>query len=141
MTPERVGFLLTITVLGTVGVFFILYLGLGSLRRLRAWEARASRTTATVLRHETRTYKGNTYHHPIVRFVTPAGEEVVFEADRPRRSPEPPEGYGLEVLYDPQKPAAARLPGQDRAGALFMSGVGVVFLVVGIVMAVAVFAP
>ena len=137
MTPEQIGFVLTITALWAVGAFFVLHLGVGTLRRLRAWEARAIRTKATVVRHEARTYKGNTHHHPVVRFVTSAGEEVVFEADRPRRSPEPPPGGELEVLYDPQRPSAARLPGQDRVGALFMAGVGVVFLAVGIVMAVA----
>jgi uncharacterized protein DUF3592 len=137
VTPEQLGFLITITALVTTGVFFVTYLGLGSLRRLRAWEARAVRTKATVVRHEARTYKGNTHYHPVVRFVTPAGEEVVFEAERPRRSPEPPPGGELEVLYDPQTPSAARLPGQDRVGALFMTGVGVVFLVVGTFMAVA----
>jgi uncharacterized protein DUF3592 len=139
MASERIGFLIVIAVLGAVGVFFVLHLGLGSLRRQRAWEARAVRTTATVLRHETRVYKNNAYHHPVVRFVTPAGEEVVFEAARPRRSPDPPAGYGLEVLYDPETPSNARLPGQDRAGALFIGGVGAVFLFVGIVMALAVF--
>jgi uncharacterized protein DUF3592 len=138
MTPERIAFALTATVLVAVGLFFVLHLGLGSLRRLRAWEARAVRVTATVLRHETRTYKSNTYYHPVVRFVSPAGEKVVFEAERPRRSADPPVGYGLEVLYDPDRPSAARLPGQDRAGALFMIGVGVLFLSVGMVMAVVV---
>jgi len=139
MTPEHGGLLLVIAVLGAVGVFFVLHLGLGSLRRMGAWEARAVRVTATVLRHETRVYKGNAYHHPVVRFVTPAGQEVVFEAVRPRRSPDPPAGYGLEVLYDPGMPSTARLPGQDRAGALFMAGVGALFLAVGIVMALVVF--
>jgi hypothetical protein len=138
MTPDRIGLLLVATALLGIGTFFVLHLGLGSLRRLRAWEAGAVRTTATVTRHEARTYKGNTYYHPVARFVTPTGEEVVFEADRPRRGPEPPAGFGLEVLYDPQRPSAVRLPGQDRTGALFMTAVGVVFLVVGVTMAAAV---
>ena len=139
MTSEQLGLVLVIVVLGAVGLFFVLRLGLGTLRRLRAWEARAIRTTATVVRHETRTYKNNVYHYPVVRFVTAAGEEVVFEADRARRSPDPAMGRGLEVLYDPGQPKAARLPGQDRAGAFFIAGVGVVFLCVAIVMAVVVF--
>lgn len=136
MTSEQLGFVLVIAVLGAVGLFFVLHLGVGTLRRLRAWEARAVRTTATVVRHGTRTYKNNVYHYPVVRFVTAAGEEVVFEADRARRSPDPATGQGLEVLYDPGQPKAARLPGQDRAGALFIAGVGAVFLCVAIVMAV-----
>ena len=123
----------------TVGSFFVLRLGLGSLRRLATWEAQAVRTTATVTRHEVRTYKGNDHYHPVVRFVTATGVEVVFEADQPRRSPDPPVGNGLEVLYDPQRPSAARLPGQDRTGAIFMTAVGTVFLVAGMVMAAAVF--
>jgi len=123
----------------TVGTLFVLRLGLGALRRLAAWEARAVQTTATVMHHEVRTYRGNNHHYPVVRFVTPAGVEVVFEADQPRRSPDPPVGYGMEVLYDPQRPSVARLPGQDRTGALFMTAVGVVFLMAGMVMATAVF--
>ena len=138
MTPERIGLLVVVTALVAIGSFFVLHLGIGSLRRLRAWEAAAVRTTATVARHEVRTYKGNTYYFPVARFVTPGGEEVVFEADRPRRAPDPPAGYGLEVLYDPQKPSAARLPGQDRTGAVFMAAIGLVFLVAGIAMAAAV---
>ena len=123
----------------TVGTLFVLRLGLGALRRLAAWEARAVQTTATVMHHEVRTYRGNNHHYPVVRFVTPTGVEVVFEADHPRRSPDPPVGYGMEVLYDPQRPSVARLPGQDRTGALFMTAVGVVFLMAGMVMAAAVF--
>ena len=136
MTADRVGLLLTVAVLLVVGLFFVLHLGLGTLRRLRAWEARATHTPATVLRHEVRTYKGNVYHSPVVRFVTPAGEEVVFETQRASRHPDPAVGGSLEVLYAPENPQAARLPGQDRAGALFMIGVGLVFVVVALVMAV-----
>lgn len=137
MAPEKIGLAVTIFALVAVGLFFLLHLGAGALRRLRAWEARAVRTTATVVRHEARTYKGNTWHRPVARFVTPAGEEVVFEAERARRTPDPPAGYGLDVLYDPQKPTTARLPGQDRAGAFFMAGLGALFLAVAVVMAVA----
>ena len=135
MNSSTLGLLLAITVLLTVGLFFVLHLGLGSLRRLRAWEARATRTSALVVRHESRTYKGNTYHFPVVRFSTPAGVEIVFEAQRASRKPDPPVGGSLEVLYDPEAPTAARLPGQDRAGAFLMAGVGTVFLLVGTVMA------
>ena len=138
MTPERIGLLVVVTALLGIGSFFVLSLGLGTLRRLRAWEAAAVRTTATVERHEVRKYKGNSYYHPVARFVTPGGEEVVFEADRPRRTPDPAIGYGLEVLYDPQKPSVPRLPGQDRTAALFMTAVGAVLNIVGIVMAAAV---
>lgn len=136
MTADRVGFLLAIAALLVVGLFFVLYLGLGTLRRLRAWEARAVRIQATVVRHEIRTYKNNVYHCPVVRFVTPAAEEIVFEAQRTSRFPDPPVGGSLEVLYAPENPKAARLPGQDRAGALFMIGVGLVFVAVGTFMAV-----
>jgi hypothetical protein len=135
MTPDRVGLLLTIGALLVVGLFFVLYLGVGTLRRVRAWEVRAVRTMATVVRHESRTYKNNVHHSPVVRFVTPAGAEVEFEAQRARRQPDPPVGGPLEVLYDPADPKVARLPGQDRAGAMFMIGVGALFVVVGIVLA------
>jgi hypothetical protein len=119
-----------------VGLFFVLYLGRGEMRRLRAWETRATRTMATVVRHEVRTYKGNTYHRPVARFVTPAGQEVVFEADLSPRVPDPPVGGPLEVLYDAEAPTVARLPGQGRAGAIFMAAVGALFVAVGGVMAI-----
>jgi hypothetical protein len=135
MTTDQLGLLLTITLLLAVGLFFVLHLGLGSWRRLRAWETRAVRTHATVLRHEVRTYKNNVYHQPVVRFVTAAGEGVVFEAQTSSRHPEPPVGGTLEVLYAPDAPTTARLPGQDRAGAIFMTAVGLVCLVVAIVLA------
>jgi hypothetical protein len=135
MTPEQVGFLVTIALLALVGSFFVLHLGVGGLRRLSAWESRAARAHGTVLRHEARTYKGNTNHRPVVRFVTPAGEEVVTSVERWRSAPEPPVGGTLELLFDPRQPQAARLPGQDRAGAWFMVGVGSVFLAVAVVLA------
>jgi hypothetical protein len=139
VSTEQAGLAATSVVLVALGLFFILYLGLGTLRRLRAWEARAVRTMATVVRHEVRTYKGNTYYSPVVRFAAPGGADIEFEAERARRSPDPMVGLPLEILYDPEDPSVARLPGQDRAGAWFVFAVGTIFLTVGIVMAAAVF--
>jgi len=136
---EGVGFLFAIAALVGIGLFFMTYLGLGGLRRIEDWEARAIRTSATVIRHETRTYKGNTYHYPVVRYTTRTGSDAEAQLELPRRSPDPPVGGSIEVLYDTAAPAAARLPGQDRAGAIIMAVVGGIFLAVGVIMAVAVF--
>lgn len=139
MSTEHLGFLLTIAALVGIGLFFVLYLGLGELRRLEEWEARAVRTQATVIRHEVRSYKGNTYHYPVVRYTTRTGAEAVAEVARARRRPDPPVGGVLAVLCDPAAPSAPRLPGQDRAGAIFMGVLGGIVLGIGVVMAVAVF--
>jgi hypothetical protein len=139
MSTEHLGFLLAIAALVAVGLFFLLYLGLGELRRLEEWETRAVRAEATVIRHEVRSYKGNTYHYPVVRYTTRTGAETVAEVARARRRPDPPVGGGLEVLYDRSAPSAPRLPGQDRAGAIFMGILGGILLAVGVAMAAAVF--
>ncbi len=139
MSSQQLGFLVTIAALVGIGLFFLLYLGLGGLRRLEAWEARAVRSAATVVRHEVRSYKANTYHYPVVRYTTRSSVEVEAEVARPRRQPDPPVGGALDVLYDPAAPSAPRLPGQDRVGAVFMAVLGGVFLGIGVVMAVLVF--
>ncbi len=136
---EPLGFLLAIAALVGIGLFFILYLGLGGLRRIESWEARAIRARATVIRHEARTHKANTWHYPVVRYTTRAGGESEAQLERPSRTPDPPVGGSIEVLYDAAAPAAARLPGQDRAGAIIMAVVGGIFLTVGVIMAFAVF--
>jgi uncharacterized protein DUF3592 len=129
VSAEQMGLLLAVLVLAGVGLFFLLYLGVGGRRRLQGWEARAARTAATVMRYETRTYKGNTYHCPVLRFTAGDGTEVVFEAEA-RRAQDPPVGGSVNVLYAPEDPRVARLPGQGRAGPIFIAVVGAVFLVV-----------
>ena len=139
MASERLGFLVTIAALVGIGLFFVLYLGIGGWRRLNEWEARALRATATVVRHEVRSTRANVYHYPVVRFLARTGTEVVVEAPRPSRRPDPPVGGELEVLYAPEQPSVVRLEGQDRAGAIFMGALGALFVAVGVVMAVVVF--
>ena len=135
MTAAMAGLLVAMVLLLGVGTFFVLRLGVGELRRLREWEARAARVRATVLRHEARTYKGNTHHRPVVRVATAGGEDVVVGLERWRSAPEPTVGSTLEVLHDPARPQTVRLPGQDRAGAWFMIVVGSVFVLGAAVVA------
>ena len=139
MATEQLGFLLAIAALVGIGLFFLLHLGLGERRRLEAWERRAIRTAAAVVRHEVRSYKGNTYHSPVVRYRTRSGVEVEAEVARPRRRPDPAVGGTLDVLYDPAAPSAPRLPGQDRGGVVFMAVLGGILLGIGVVMGVLVF--
>lgn len=135
MTVNAVGLVVAMMLLVGAGTFFVLRLGVGELRRLREWEARAARVSATVLRHEARTYKGHTHHRPVVRVSTAGGEEVVVGLERWRSAPEPTVGSTLEVLHDPARPQTLRLPGQDRAGAWFMIVVGSVFVLGSAVLA------
>jgi hypothetical protein len=126
---NQAGLLLAVLVLAATGLFFVLYLGVGGRRRMREWEARAVRTAATVVRYEIRVYKGNTYHCPVLQFVTGAGTEVSFEAEA-RRAPDPPVGGTVDVLYAPESPRDARLPGQGAMAPIFIAVVGAVFLIV-----------
>lgn len=74
---------------------------------------------------------GRTVFHPVVRFRTLAGEEVVTTGSRPGRRSFIP-GAELDVVYDPTDPGRAEVAGA-RLG-LWYAAVGAAFLGFGLVV-------
>ena len=67
------------------------------------------RATGTVVGHNSRRYYRDVLIHPVVRFGTPDGRTVEFESGVGSNVP-PGVGEEVEVIYDPLRPEAAKLP-------------------------------
>ena len=125
-----------------VGALFVVVggalavLGVLGLVQHRRFSARAARTQGTVVGVDQQVHRmqgrRRTLLHPVVRFHTASGQELTV-VNPVGTTSAPSEGQPVDVLYDPDRPADARL---DAATSTWfvptvMTVVGVVVLLMG----------
>lgn len=72
-------------------------------------------------------------YYPLVQFVTSDGQQVEFQSNSGSNPPLYDQGERVSVLYEPSSPQAAKINGFFSlwGGALIVSGIGLVFLLIG----------
>lgn len=124
-------------------LFVVIGIGLvvGGLRRYRAYRrflGRAVHVPGVVTGHDAVTVHSSdsgstTYWHPVLRFTTVDGRLVDTRALAGRRLQRPAVGERVEVLYDPQDPLRAGLPGASgTVASLAPVFIGLVFIPLGL---------
>jgi hypothetical protein len=106
------------------GLLFVL--GAISLRRERAFEREAVGAQGIVVGFQRRAGSKGYLNHPIVRFLTREGQELLFESPVGTSLPLYAEGQLVQVLYHPANPVDARL-----ASGCMRFGLPVAFLILG----------
>jgi hypothetical protein len=76
------------------------------------------------------------YDYPLVRFTTPGGRVVDFEASIRRDPPRHKVGDRVPVYYSRDDPSRADIVGTEAFSILMAMALGVVFLLVGLLSAV-----
>ena len=106
---------------------------------LRRFKTRAARAVGvcTSLRSEHRGSAGDSsvLYFPVVRFTLPDGRQVETETMMGTSPPAAREGQQVTVLYDPDRPTAARIDGFWADGTLahgVTAVIGAMFLLMGL---------
>ncbi len=91
-----------------------------------------------VVELETHGSSGERYYHPVVEFTTPEGERVRFVSSFGSRPPAYDVGESVTVLYPEGSPREAKIKSfwSLWLGTVIAGGLGVLFFVIGLVMAV-----
>jgi uncharacterized protein DUF3592 len=117
----------------------LLVVGLVMFVQTRRFLATAATTQGTVVGYQQRrSSKGRVAYKPIVRFTTATGSVEEFTDSVSSSPPGYEEGAAVLVLYDAKNPGKARLDSGFRLWLLpaLLSGIGLAFLVVGVVLVV-----
>lgn len=106
--------------------------------RTRAFLARAEGAAGTVTRLERSEStdsdnRRSVYYYPYVRFELPSGEVHEFRGGTGSNPPAWAIGERVDVLYDPARPAEARIRGFSSLwlGSVILGGLGLLFALVG----------
>jgi len=85
---------------------------------------------------------GYTYTYaPIIKFVTSTGQAIQFTTPGSQNPPAYQIGDPVDVLYDPQNPNNAEIPGGNNLLFLVIGGLGFIWVVTGVIMTVYAFVP
>lgn len=139
--PDLRVFLLIPVAFVALGLLFV-WIGLRNRRAVRAFKARALRSSGVVTELRRRYHRSSSgdgpdspVFHPVVRFGLPDGREVEAES-RSGSNPAPAKaGATVEVLYDPEDPTSFRVEGFWADGTLVNVGLaifGLVFAGIGL---------
>jgi hypothetical protein len=126
--PDALGLLFMGVLFGTVGVVLtrIGYSGAVEYDRQQARAARAE-GVVTEIRYDERP-GDQTYEYPVVRFTTPDGRDVDFEATTRQHPPKYKLGDRVPVTYEAGDPQKADIAGTEWIGILAILGFGLLAL-------------
>jgi len=128
---------------GVLGIAFVvvgvacIVLALFLYQQGQAFSRIAKTATGTVIDMETKRSSSSssgsteTTFAPVIKFVTSTGQTIQFTSSDSQNPPAYQIGDPVDVLYDPQNPNHAELPGSTNIAILIAGGLGFVFVLVG----------